>query len=129
MKATPRIWLTAASAGITAVIGLTSAGMAAPVPGPASLAAATAMIDPQVQVRSERKGRRSQARRARMPANHATPYGEGRDTVGSLGTDRQGRTINRFTGQVYYTCMLDEGYGRVRPCDAGGGGGGGGSFN
>lgn len=42
-----------------------------------------------------------------------------RDTVGSLGYDGRGYAFNKFSGQVYYSCMLDLGYGRVRPCDAG----------
>ena len=50
------------------------------------------------------------------------------DTVGSLGQDGVGYGFNRFSGQRYYNCTLDEGYGRTRPCDAGGDGGGGG-FN
>ena len=101
----------------------------APVSTQAKAIAGDLTIVSPVQVRSEREARRQQTRRAPERSGYATPYGRGQDTVGSLGTDSQGRTFNRFTGQVYYSCMLDEGYGRVRPCDAGGGGGGGGSFN
>jgi hypothetical protein len=42
------------------------------------------------------------------------------DNVGSLAQDRFGHSYNRFSGQRYFQCMMDEGYGRVRPCDAGG---------
>lgn len=48
------------------------------------------------------------------------------DTVGTLGYDGIGYGYNRFSGQRYWSCMTDDGYGRARPCDAGGGGGGGG---
>jgi hypothetical protein len=41
------------------------------------------------------------------------------DTIGSLGHDSRGNSYNRFSGQVYQSCMEDLGYGRVRPCDAG----------
>lgn len=41
------------------------------------------------------------------------------DTVGSLGFDGYGYAYNRFSGQRYMSCVFDEGYGRVRPCDAG----------
>ena len=46
------------------------------------------------------------------------------DTVGSLGQDGAGYGFNRFSGQRYQSCVFDEGYGRTRPCDAGGDGGG-----
>jgi hypothetical protein len=51
--------------------------------------------------------------------NGAAPWWGGPDTVGSLGYDGRYYAYNRFSGQHYYSCMLDLGYGRVRPCDAG----------
>jgi hypothetical protein len=43
------------------------------------------------------------------------------DTVGSIAYDRTNDFgYNRITGERYYKCMFDEGYGRVRPCDAAG---------
>jgi hypothetical protein len=67
-------------------------------------------------------------RRAK-PRRHVRRYGAPRyaypDTVGSLGFDGYGYAYNRFSGQRYMSCVTDEGYGRVRPCDAGDGGGGG----
>jgi hypothetical protein len=46
-------------------------------------------------------------------------FRQGLDTVGSLGYDGRGHGYNRFSGQVYQSCVEDLGYGRVRPCDAG----------
>jgi hypothetical protein len=51
--------------------------------------------------------------------NGVAPGWGGPDTVGSLGYDGHYYAYNRFSGQQYYSCMLDLGYGRVRPCDAG----------
>jgi hypothetical protein len=122
--------LFAGAACFIAFGGFAASAVAAPVLAPAGIKAAGLRVDSAIQVRTDRKGRRAAARRAQRPALYVPPYGrQGQDTVGSLGTDAYGRTINRFSGQVYQTCMLDEGYGRVRPCDAGGGSGGGGSFN
>jgi hypothetical protein len=50
---------------------------------------------------------------------YAAPWFGGPDTVGSLGFDRGYYAYNRFSGQHYYSCVEDLGYGRVRPCDAG----------
>jgi len=47
------------------------------------------------------------------------------DNVGSIIYDGIGYGYNSRTGERYMTCQIDEGYGRVTPCDAGGGGGGG----
>jgi hypothetical protein len=44
------------------------------------------------------------------------------DTIGSIAYDGHGFGYNRITGERYYKCMYDQGYGRVRPCDAGDGG-------
>ena len=42
------------------------------------------------------------------------------DNVGSLAYDGRGYAYNRFSGQRYYSCVIDEGYGRVTYCDASG---------
>lgn len=47
------------------------------------------------------------------------------DNVGSIIYDGIGYGYNSRTGERYMSCQMDEGYGRVTPCDAGGGGGGG----
>ena len=74
---------------------------------------------------------KAQVRAKRIPAQPratvraAYPQGPHTiDTVGSLGQDGVGYGFNRFSGQRYYSCVFDEGYGRTRPCDAGGDGGG-----
>jgi hypothetical protein len=113
-----------------------SPSVAAPLNGSASIRAAASDAGPLWQIQSQRKAKRRQVSRAPhavqpspYPGVPVPPYGvPSPDTVGSLGTDRYGRTINRFTGQVYHSCVFDEGYGRVRPCDAGSGGSGG-SYN
>lgn len=69
--------------------------------------------------------RRAAPRARRIAAVRPPPAAPGIDTVGSLGQDGIGYGFNRFGGQRYYSCVLDEGYGRTRPCDAGGDGGGG----
>jgi hypothetical protein len=130
MKSMHRNWLVGVGLCVVAVGAVAAPAAAAPISGSAGVKAAGAAADSVIEVRAERKGRRAPARRDARPSIYVPPYGvQGHDTVGSLGTDIYGRTINRFSGQVYQTCMLDEGYGRVRPCDAGGGSGGGGSFN
>jgi hypothetical protein len=96
---------------------------------------AAASVDSVIAVRSDRKARRHYRHRHqvyRQPwqggpyGPQGSPYGwQGPDTVGSLGQDGYGYAYNRFSGQRYQTCVFDEGYGRTRPCDAGGGGGGG----
>jgi len=54
------------------------------------------------------------------PESYAAGAGPARpDTIGSVGYDGRGYGYNRFSGQVYQSCMEDLGYGRVRPCDAG----------
>jgi hypothetical protein len=52
----------------------------------------------------------------------AAPAVPNYDTIGSIVYDGHGYGYNRITGERYYKCMTDEGYGRVRPCDAGDGG-------
>jgi hypothetical protein len=92
-------------------------GIAATVPasaGPISTQAGilkSAAADDVINVRTKRKWRDN--------GWYGGPRWHGPDTVGSLGYDGRGYAFNRFSGQVYYTCMEDLGYGRVRPCDAG----------
>jgi hypothetical protein len=86
-----------------------------------------------ITVRSDRKARkhkrshvnRQQWQGGPQPYSYGWQgYGwQGPDTVGSLGYDGYGYAYNRFSGQRYQSCVFDEGYGRTRPCDAGGGGG------
>jgi hypothetical protein len=86
--------------------------------------------DSVIAVRAERKVRkhhrhRHQVNRQQWQGSQPYAYGwQGPDTVGSLGYDGYGYAYNRFSGQRYQSCVFDEGYGRTRPCDAGGGGGG-----
>lgn len=58
----------------------------------------------------------------RVYTHRARVFGP-RDNVGSVyhgpGTGPYGASTQ--TGRSFSKCMLDEGYGRVRPCDAGGG--------
>jgi hypothetical protein len=66
----------------------------------------------------------AQAARRAWPGYPSAGYGTGQveqspDTIGSLGYDGRGHSYNRFSGQVYQSCVEDLGYGRVRPCDAG----------
>jgi hypothetical protein len=59
---------------------------------------------------------------APAPAPLAAPgprIAPGYDNVGSIVSDGHGGSYNRITGERYFKCMEDEGYGRVRPCDAG----------
>jgi hypothetical protein len=99
---------------------------AAPVlSGSAGLRAAP--DDSVIAVRAERKVRKRHRQVSRHQWQGSPPYAFGRqgpDTVGSLGYDGYGYAYNRFSGQRYQSCVFDEGYGRTRPCDAGGGGGG-----
>ena len=122
----PRLWRTTAmirSLDAAAVVWILSAavlatalpGVAATVPSnTAALKAAVADDAIPVQApRNIRPGYRSEGR------------GSGQvwhvpDTIGSIGYDGRGYGYNRFSGQVYQSCMEDLGYGRVRPCDAGG---------
>ena len=83
--------------------------------------------DGVLAVRAERKHYRHRQHVDRQQWQGSQPYAygwQGPDTVGSLGYDGYGYAYNRFSGQRYQSCVFDEGYGRTRPCDAGGGGGG-----
>lgn len=108
--------------------GASSPAAAAPVvAGAAGLQAAVA-DNSVITVRSERKARKHRYHhvyRQYWQGPQAYSYGwQGPDTVGSLGYDGYGYAYNRFSGQRYQSCVFDEGYGRTRPCDAGGGDGG-----
>jgi hypothetical protein len=122
---------TLAALGFAAVLAAvtTVPASAAPISS-AGVRDAAATIDPVTDARSERKARRhSRAYRAGTYGRVHQPHeyyhgGRGPDTIGSLGYDGYGYAYNRFSGQRYQSCVFDEGYGRTRPCDAGGGGGG-----
>jgi hypothetical protein len=68
------------------------------------------------------KGKKKKVRRGPGPYydyyDDGSWYG-GVDTIGSVGHDGWGYGYNRFSGQRYFACVEDLGYGRVRPCDAG----------
>ena len=110
-----------------ATLGLTGAVAAAPVSS-ATAGVHSFATEGVIAVRSERRARK--ARRAYRHARRVGPvYGAAPlhyDDVGSIGHDGYGYGYNRFSGQRYFSCHIEEGYGRTRPCDAGGGGGGGG---
>lgn len=107
----------------SAVVAALAFGTTAPVSAsPASQAgtAAKSAAGPSfltVSDRARRDGRRAVRRQATQP---------GYDNVGSIVYDGIGYGYNRRTGERYMSCMIDEGYGRVTPCDNGNGGGGGG---
>jgi hypothetical protein len=106
-----------------AASGLTAAVLAIALPAPAvafptvvtavrapQAAHATLVQSPGNSLRYDTRSRESEPR--------VGPVGP--DNVGSLGYDGRGYGYNRYSGQVYQSCMEDLGYGRVRPCDAGG---------
>ncbi len=65
-----------------------------------------------------REGRRY---RERAPANPAPRVRDrSGDNVGTLGSDGSPYGYNRFSGERYHECMMDEGYGRARPCSSAG---------
>lgn len=105
--------------------GMAALGFAAALSIPASAApgagaALSRATMPALQtVQWRRDGQRNEyAPPARGPAPR---YGGGSgDNVGSIGYDGSPYGYNRFSGQRYQTCMMDEGYGRVRPCSEGG---------
>lgn len=113
---------------VALAVGFAASALAGPVsPAGASLKAAVPAIVTDIGAQ-----RRASKKHRRVYHGHATPHGYQRpydpgpfgpgnvDTVGSLGHDGYGYAYNRFSGQRYFSCMIDEGYGRVRPCDAGG---------
>jgi hypothetical protein len=106
----------------TAARALIAAALASPVQVFAAVLSSNfalvtaARADDATLVRSEKSW--PQHARPRTPGLRVVPAGP--DTVGSLGYDGRGYGYNRFSGQVYQSCMEDLGYGRVRPCDAGG---------
>jgi hypothetical protein len=110
-----------------AAAGFATAGAAAPIAS-GTVGLQSFAAEDVIAVRSERRARK--AKRAYRHARRVGPvYGAAPlyyDDVGSIGHDGYGYGYNRFSGQRYFSCQIDEGYGRTRPCDAGGGGGGGG---
>ncbi len=113
--------------GFTAVMAGTALPVAAAPVMPAAAMQTASVDNGVIQARAERKTRKHyrhrQVYRQQWQGSQAQPYGwQGPDTVGSLGHDGGGYAYNRFSGQRYQSCVFDEGYGRTRPCDAGGGG-------
>jgi hypothetical protein len=108
---------TAAAAAVlsAAVLAADLAAMATAIPSN-TVALRTAVADDVTLAQVTRSARQ----RALGPENYAAAAGPARpDTIGSLGYDGRGYGYNRFSGQVYQSCVEDLGYGRVRPCDAG----------
>jgi hypothetical protein len=101
--------------GVTAVCGLWVAAVALAGPAvaatipPNTVALKAAVADPVIPAQATRSAWRG-----------SPQLRQGPDTVGSLGYDGRGFGYNRFSGQVYQSCVEDLGYGRVRPCDSGG---------
>ena len=109
--------LEAAAAVLTvsaAVLATALPGVAAPVPS-TTAALNEAVADDATLVQAPGNPR---------PGYRSEGYGlrqvwQVPDAIGSIGYDGRGYGYNRFSGQVYQSCMEDLGYGRVRPCDAG----------
>ena len=59
-----------------------------------------------------------QVRHRRWHRYHGRSWRRARNP-GSLRYEGPGYAYGRYSGQTYRTCQFDEGYGRVRPCDAG----------
>jgi hypothetical protein len=116
--------------GCLAAMAFALPASAAPAARP-DIALSSGVADMVVQVKQVRKKRQVRHHNARRHygwhRGRIAPryHGGSPDTVGSVGYDGYGYGYNRFSGQRYQSCVTDEGYGRTRPCDAGGGGGGG----
>ncbi|MCC7348222.1 MAG: hypothetical protein IT538_12565 [Variibacter sp.] len=100
------------AAGSIAGLGSASAS-AAPILGQTFAASAQA-----VQLVQYREGRRYRDRAPVAPAPRVRDRSG--DNVGSIGYDGSPYGYNRFSGQQYQECMMDEGYGRARPCSSAG---------
>ena len=107
-----------------AALGLSAAVLAAAAAAPVSAAPVTsqstvlnaAVADNLVSVAAKKK---KKVRRGGYYYDDDDGWYGGPDTIGSIGRDGWGYGYNRFSGQRYFSCMEDLGYGRVRPCDAG----------
>jgi hypothetical protein len=111
--------MAAAAFGLSAAVLAGAAGIpanAAPL-GSGSAALKAAVADDVVTVAAKGKRRGGPAPYYYYD-DFNTWYG-GPDTIGSLGYDGRYYAYNRFSGQRYFACVEDLGYGRVRPCDAG----------
>jgi hypothetical protein len=107
----------AAAWGVSTVV-LAAALPAVAATVPSNIAALRAAVaDDATLVQSTRNAWRREYGSGGYGSGQAWP---GPDTIGSVGHDGRGYGYNRFSGQVYQSCMEDLGYGRVRPCDAGG---------
>jgi hypothetical protein len=100
--------VTAACGLCVAAVALAGPGVAATIPS-STVALKAAVADPATPAQATRNAWRG-----------SPPFRQGQDNVGSLGYDGRGFGYNRFSGQVYQSCVEDLGYGRVRPCDSGG---------
>lgn len=121
MVSRPALW--AYGIGVALACGAFSAASAAPgAPLSVGIRAPDANV---VQVASRKKYRHRRHHVTRGGSYEFDRGWRGRyhDNVGSVGQDGYGYGYNRFSGQRYQSCVFDEGYGRTRPCDAGGGGG------
>jgi hypothetical protein len=111
--------IAAAAFGLSAAVLASMAvvpASAGPV-GPGSAVLKAAAASDVVSVASKKK--KSSKWRGGYYYNDFAPGYGGVDTVGSLGYDGWYYAYNRFSGQRYFSCVEDLGYGRVRPCDAG----------
>lgn len=128
------IFRTGLLGGAAAALALALALPAGAAALPSGTAAMKAAAPAQATAAKYRRGHRARVvvRRYGPPAGYYAPapgyyapapgyyaHFGGPDTVGSLTYTWDGYAYNRFSGQRYQTCVFDEGYGRVRPCDAG----------
>jgi hypothetical protein len=124
MSIMSRSGLLACSVGAALALGTLCPAAAAPVAPLAGVSAGPGTA--AIQVASRKKNRHKYRHTHRRSYGSDRAYApQGYDNVGSVGQDGYGYGYNRFSGQRYQSCVFDEGYGRTRPCDAGGGGGGG----
>lgn len=108
----------ATAAWVLSTVALAAALSAVAATVPSNIAALkAAVVDEVVLVQATTNARRREHGAGGYGSGQARP---GPDTIGSVGYDGRGYGYNRFSGQVYQSCMEDLGYGRVRPCDAGG---------
>jgi len=123
--------------GISAAFAFGVAGSAAAAPGANAgtllKQANPASVVTVAETKTRKKRRAAQRRQAPRAyyggpprGYYARPVLPPVDNVGSIIYDGIGYGYNSRTGERYMTCQIDEGYGRVTPCDAGNGGGGGG---
>jgi hypothetical protein len=108
---------TAATAAVLSTVVLTATPPAVAITIPSNTVALRAAVADDVMLAQATRGARQRDSWRDSFAAGAGPAGP--DTIGSVGYDGRGYGYNRFSGQVYQSCVEDLGYGRVRPCDAG----------